>query len=332
MTYDEQIQRLISDGIIINDISFATNKLIREGYFNLISGYSFIFKDKNGIILKNTSFEDILCVYEFDKNLKNIIYEYASTAEKNIKARLGYVFGTLYGDDETLYLNENNFNTIPANENYIRSIIYTIKDVINDALDIKSKRYRQYIEYSKTKYGLIPFWILVRTLTFGTISKFYSLMKKSDRTEIAKSFGMDEANFGLMMEMLVFFRNTVAHGERIFNAKVPTKRLSSHLTIYKSMQIKTTVFNEPLSGKCDFLALLIILKYLLEKSEFTNLMRSLLPLLSDIDNCLPFNISKRIKKEMGLISGDWKNLHNLKLIPICETSISIDNYHNHISN
>ena len=43
----------------------------------------------------------------------------------------------------------------------------------------------------QTKHGYIPFWCLIRILSFGTISKFYKLMKGDDQREVAKELNVE---------------------------------------------------------------------------------------------------------------------------------------------
>ena len=77
-TCEQQIQKLKKDGLIIGDEAQATKELKLEGYYNIINGYSPIFKH-NSRFIKGTSFENINALYDFDKSLRSIIYKFIAS-------------------------------------------------------------------------------------------------------------------------------------------------------------------------------------------------------------------------------------------------------------
>ena len=44
-------------------------------------------------------------------------------------------------------------------------------------------------------YHYIPLWVLVRILSFGKISKFYSLMKQKEQNTISRKFNLQISEF-----------------------------------------------------------------------------------------------------------------------------------------
>ncbi len=75
-TYEEQVQILKDRNLIINDEREIEELLHDCGYYNLINGYSFIFQNEStNQYLNNASVEDIKALYNFDKNLRNIVYK-----------------------------------------------------------------------------------------------------------------------------------------------------------------------------------------------------------------------------------------------------------------
>ena len=73
-TYEQQINKLNQDGLIINDESQTEMELKLEGYYNIINGYSPIFKI-NTRFIKGTTFDNIKNLYDFDKTLRSIVYK-----------------------------------------------------------------------------------------------------------------------------------------------------------------------------------------------------------------------------------------------------------------
>jgi len=304
-TYEQQIEKLISNGLIIKDKASAINTLKFEGYYNIINGYSFIFTNQKKYN-KGTTLENIRHLYEFDKNLSIIIYKYALTVECNIKALVAHEFSDKHGVDEKLYLNTSCFTQLQRCKLKVDKLIYDCNEALNEG-----KKYREYISHNYNKHGHVPFWVLIRALTFGTTAKFYSLMHFNERKAIAECYGISEKDLGNMLKMLVLFRNKVAHGERIFCTRLDKIMLSPNLAIIKKMSIPLNNEGNLKYGKNDFLSLMVIFKYLLPEDIFEFFLIEVKSIIEILKNNIPPDIMGKIKNEMGLI-GSWKVLNKIK--------------------
>ena len=96
---NEQIEIIKTKNILIKDENKAKDILLRENYYNLITGYKDVFIDiknskKSGkeIYSKDTYFEEIYAVYIFDRELRNIMLDYISIVETNIKSYIANIF------------------------------------------------------------------------------------------------------------------------------------------------------------------------------------------------------------------------------------------------
>lgn len=107
-TIEEQINILKSKGIIINNQKKAYKILLNNNYYNIINGYKDIFLNDNKYI-KNTSFEEIYSMYEFDRSLRNIFLEYILKIENQIRSLIAYYFSKYHGNKN--YLIIDNFET-----------------------------------------------------------------------------------------------------------------------------------------------------------------------------------------------------------------------------
>ena len=74
-----QIELLKSRGLIIADENFAENILSNITYYRL-SAYMKYFQ-VNDNFSKNTTFEDIVNLYNFDKELKLLVFDYIRLLE-----------------------------------------------------------------------------------------------------------------------------------------------------------------------------------------------------------------------------------------------------------
>lgn len=73
----------------------------------------------------------------------------------------------------------------------------------------------------KQKMGfinLIPLWVMMKALTLGTVSKFYSFLPQNIQSRVSIEFDyVTENELVRMLDLLARVRNVCAHNERLFN-------------------------------------------------------------------------------------------------------------------
>lgn len=311
-TYQQQIQKLKEKGLIIKDEYSAINFLKLEGYYNVINGYSPIFKIKK-VFYNGTTFEEICNLFAFDKELRSIVYKHTSSIESHIKALIAHEFSRVHGVDEKTYLSPSSFTPNKSATATVTRLIEECNSTISDALNRNSNKYREYIAHNYNAHGHVPMWILIRALSFGTISIFYKNMIEEEKELIASNYNLSAAQLANMLEVVVSYRNIVAHGERTFCAKLPKTRLSTELGITKKLCLPKNPKGENKFGRNDFLSLLICCKYLLPASDFEILINELKTCLDELESSLSPSMVGRIKISMGLSSKSWLLLPRLKI-------------------
>ena len=75
-TNENLIEYLSSKGVTISDKADALQKMERYTYYSIVNTYKSVFKCRNGNYIKNVTFNEIYAMFQFDKNLKNIILKY----------------------------------------------------------------------------------------------------------------------------------------------------------------------------------------------------------------------------------------------------------------
>ena len=103
--YNEQISLLRQRGLIISSDPVAISILKRMNYYRL-SAYSLTLR-KDDQFYPNVSIEDILVLYEFDAELRKIVFEFSSIVETSARAYIAYYHAREYGP--LGYLNNQNF-------------------------------------------------------------------------------------------------------------------------------------------------------------------------------------------------------------------------------
>ena len=113
-TFDDQINILQERGLIINDIDQAKEILEIHNYYNVINGYKDLFcytdENKNEKFIKGTTFNEIYSLYEFDRELRAIIFKYTLQIENTLSTLVSHVFSKYHGVEN--YLRYSNFDFI----------------------------------------------------------------------------------------------------------------------------------------------------------------------------------------------------------------------------
>lgn len=261
-TIDEQIDILKSRNIIIDDYSKAYDLLSKNNYYYLINGYKDLFIDntsKEEKYITGTKIEEIYALYEFDKDIKINFLKYLLLIENEIDTYIAYEFSKSYGHKN--YLIPANF----CNSNFKQFLIEKFIKDINLEIDYQYKNSNEMIIHYLDNYKYIPLWVLVRILSFGKISKFYSLMKPKEQNTISRKYNLRIPEFRIILHNLTLIRNICAHDEKLYDIKMKN-RISS--TIYhKKLKIENKNGNYQFATR-DLFSIIIALKLLLEKDQF----------------------------------------------------------------
>ncbi len=259
MTIDEQINNLKSLGLIINDDIYARKILNDISYFRLIKAYSLNLKVKNGRYKDNIKFEQLVELYLFNSNFRQIIFPQIEKIEINVRCRISNYFAENYG--VLGYLNSNNF----VNNIYHQIFISDISE------EIKRNSKAPFVKNFRDNYetGNLPIYALVEIFSFGTLSKFYKNMKNQDKKAIAKSFNTGYTYFQSWLESISYVRNICAHYGRLYNAK-----LSKTPMLYKE-------YSEAGIGNNRIFGVLLCIKHLLKDDRHWNLFVDNIQMLFD---------------------------------------------------
>lgn len=244
LTYDEQVEHLIKKGLIVTDKNFAKETLSDINYYRMIDAYSLGLIDKSTDTYKeNTSFEDILGLYLFDIELRHIMSELLEEFEITFRTKVAYFIGQKYGP--LGYLDKNNFE----DEEHFNEFI----DAFNREKDYQKKS--PIIKHHNDVYGgQLPIWACVEVLSFGTISKMFSNLKKEDKDIVVFDFGATLFYFESWLRSFVEVRNICAHYGRLYN-----KLLLAPPKIYKTMKYTNN----------RIFAVLVLLKKYCPKEKWT---------------------------------------------------------------
>ena len=306
LSYEDQIRNLTErKGLIINDVTTATNALEDISYYALIGGYKNLFY--NPMTRKynpGTTFDDILSIYYFDHALRQLFFSYICIIEEKLRSHISYYFVEAYGEEQKAYLMSENYANTRRNRSDINDLIRILSHIAHD------DRQHDSVVYQRATYNNVPLWIAVSILTFGQSSKMYSLLQPSVKAKISHHFKhVTEKELIQHIRFLTDIRNVCAHNERLFSHldryEIPDTIIHAKLNI--PMNGEQYVF-----GRRDLFATVISLRYLLNKPDFLEFKRQLKHEMTKV-----IKRSHSLTKEILLSSmgfpTDWERISRLSL-------------------
>lgn len=276
---DEQIELLKSKGLVIKDLEFAKEVLLRENYF-FLHGYRYPFLKSmdNKVFIPGTSFEELYSLFLFDRQLRNLLFKNILVIENNLKSIMSYQLSKKYGYKEKDYLNPYNFNYVQDKKKQVNDLLAKMKRQIK----INATQHAATNHYVNN-YGYIPLWVLVKVLSFGIVTELFAILKKDEQYDIVEIYGIDIKNFTNYLTILSNYRNLCAHEDIVYENRT-SKSIED--TKYHRMLNIGMLNNEYVYGKNDLFALVIILKCMLKSDEFKDFMLE----FKDIVNNLEYNL------------------------------------------
>ena len=247
------------------------------GYFSLIGGYKTPFIDPMTRVYQcGTTFDDIYALYRFDSDLRELVFKYICIVEQKIRQLISYSFCQIYGEQQAAYLTPSNYTNLPRRFADVQKLIGILTYQAN------TNNEHRYIVHQRTTYQNVPLWVLVNTLTFGQISKFYTLLPFAMQSSISREYKhVNERQLEQYLKVLTLFRNVCAHNERLFSFRTHIDFPDTDL--HRKLQIPKNG-NQYLYGKRDLFGIIIAFRYLFASETFICFKKSLKRLLRQYTN------------------------------------------------
>lgn len=313
-SYRQQLNILRSRGMDITKGSRASRAirvLERENYYNVINGYKDLFLASKATptaeetYIQGTTFDEVYALYNFDREVRNTYFKYLLKIENTFKTIIAHEFSALYGHDN--YLKIENFDT--SSEYHISSAIKLIGDIQQETARQMSKHHQAVTHYM-TEHGYIPLWVLVNVLTFGKIENFYKNMKPSDKTTIARHFGLQPNELAKFMHMLTLARNKCAQDERFFDIRFKERIHTKSIKNFSSLGIVRAQDGSYTYGTNDAYAIAIMFALLLDRTDVNEFISSMKSHFKRLDKKLHTVSVNNVMFIMGY-DDNWTNLANL---------------------
>lgn len=259
-TFDEQINILESRGIIIDNRESAKKVLGVINYYRL-TAYALQFKVEDKYV-GDVRFDTIYKLYNFDKMMKNLIMGALESIEISIRTYIAYTLAHKYGAYS--YAKSEIFE----NEKYHIGLMKEISKQIR-------RNYNEpFVIHHNDKYnGKFPIWAIIELISFGTLSRMYSNLKREDKRIVSRELlGLDYKLLVAGLLHLSYVRNICAHYGRLYNKKLVVftklhKKYSEYNIEGNSLFATILSIKELMPNKDEWIAFKIELEALLECNE-----------------------------------------------------------------
>lgn len=219
-TIEEQIGLLKSRGMTFRDEEKARENLLDIGYYRL-GFYWFPFEvtyprteKRDHKFKEGTVFEDVIQLYYFDFDVRNIFLRYISRIEINFRTKLIYEGSNFWHDNPFWHIDSE-----CVRQDFLESEDY------QRALEVLDRE--MVINRDKTRYNrsYSPAWKSIEFMSLGIVIQLFKNLKDNNgimRSRISRYFGITSPNqLSEYMDAIRRLRNSCAHGKVIFDYKVP---------------------------------------------------------------------------------------------------------------
>ena len=226
LTYEKQVELLLSRGLIVTDRKRAERHLANISYYRL-SAYMLPYKKKeDGIIIdafkEGTTWDDIYDLYVFDRKLRLLVFDAIERLEVAIRTQIIYQLSHNYGS----HWQDNAHIFIPPREVTLRDGRKITIDVYREIQShikeqLHSNRAEVFIQHYHNKYGTPenpPSWMSVEIMYFNHLSKICTGLKnRADINGIASYLALPPKTFCSWLHTMNYVRNICAHHSRLWN-------------------------------------------------------------------------------------------------------------------
>jgi abortive infection bacteriophage resistance protein len=202
-TMEDLLAHLEARGLTVTDREAAIAALRQIGYYRLLIYMRPLQQLPDKRFSGGTRFEDVLTLYNFDRELRLLCLDAVERIEVALRAAVVNVLSPAHGPH--FYLESRHFET----HERFREFMQTAASARYGAIQHYTERYNT--------PSLPPIWAVVEAITYGALSRLYSGLHVANRKRVAKWFGYDEKVLVSWFRSLNALRNMCAHHNRLWN-------------------------------------------------------------------------------------------------------------------
>lgn len=216
LSIEDQIERLQERGMIIANILLAKKYLSHISYYRLASYWWPMYADKETHQFKpNSRFEDVIALYNFDHELRMLLFDVIEKIEISLRTKLIYHLSHEY--DPWWFQNDQLFIDTQA----LIKTLSAIQEEVERSKDAFIKEHKK--KYREDK-RFPPAWKTLELTSLGSLSKLYGNLKNTVKSKdtIAREYGaVNHTYLPSWLQSISQIRNYCAHHSRIWNKNLP---------------------------------------------------------------------------------------------------------------
>lgn len=226
-TIKEQIQKLTDRGMVLDwGVEKAEEILLDVGYYRLGFYWHHFEVDADHNFEKGTKFSNVVLLYYFDVDLKNILNKAINRIEINLRTQLIYNVSNKHPEYPTWFANKKVMypSFVDDFPNYYN------KKFIENNKPIK----KHHVNYPNDIYA--PAWKTLEFLSFGSIYTMYFALRNEDlKKQIANLYGIKKVKVFLnYFKTIIFIRNICAHSGLLYDCNTPKEIETTPLIIFNN--------------------------------------------------------------------------------------------------
>ncbi len=244
----DQTNLLKSRGMLFRDEVRAASILKNISYYRL-KGYWWDMQIdcKNHSFEADSYFEDVVERYNFDRQLRLILFDAIERIEIALRTKMVYYLSLSYGG--LWYKDATLFNQTLVSGNSI-----TFHSKIIQDLRIEFTRSQEvFIKDHRTRYPNDDpdAWKILEIASMGSLSKLYKTLKHQlpEKSIIAKEMGLNiHTELSSWLEAITYTRNIIAHHSRLWSrnmVKQPIEKINNPIGIWLNSPLKPVQRKRP---------------------------------------------------------------------------------------
>ncbi|HPJ01625.1 MAG TPA: Abi family protein [Candidatus Limiplasma sp.] len=247
LSIPDQLLHMTSKGLTVANTTKAYETLKHISFYRLRGYYIHCYNRQTKQFDHGITFEDIVALHDFDKELSALVLDVTSSIEISLRAYLANeICFASNGQDAMAYLDSKHFSSSDlflSNLGKLSGDIYRSKEI--------------FVQHFKDHYDCqVPIWAVMGIASFGVLSKLFKSLDVPIKRKITHDCYQRSTISWVesWLQAAVIIRNMCAHQSRLFNRKTGARP-----TIL-SVDDKATTKPETIYGT------LLALKYLTEYS------------------------------------------------------------------
>lgn len=215
-TLTQQVEQLQHRGLEIKHPRIAEKYLINISYYRLGEYWYVMQSDKENHIFKpNSKFEDVIALYNFDADLRLLLFGVIEKIEISLRTKLIYYLS--HEVDPWWFQNFELFIDSKA-------LVKTLSNLEEEISRTKDDSIKKHNKKHKDDGRFPPAWKSLEQTSFGALSKLYGNLKNdvNAKNQIAKDFGaVNHTYLPSWLQSIAQIRNFCAHHSRLWNRNLP---------------------------------------------------------------------------------------------------------------